>query len=159
MSLRFTVKTTAKITNLVPSTDSNRLRTRKAEWRPRTDYTPKKSLSDTAVPAAGRISTTIALILLIKILINLPGFELWLMFGAKRAFLSVTPSNDFHTYSPDKFAHFVRSDMSDFFVCCRTFFDDVTDECSNCQRWGFEKHVLKNMFFTYSKNYAVTDGP
>ena len=53
-----------KISNLVPSTNSNRLRTRKAEGRSRTDYAPKESLSEIAVPAAGWISTTIALILL-----------------------------------------------------------------------------------------------
>ena len=56
-------KNNRKISNLVPSTDSNRLRTRKAECRSRTDYAPKNFSCETAVPAAGRISTTIALIL------------------------------------------------------------------------------------------------
>ena len=35
------------------------------------------------------------------------------MVDAKRAFVSVTPPNDFEAYSLDKFVHFVRSDMSE----------------------------------------------
>ena len=50
---------------------------------------------------------------LIKTLINSPKYELGLMFGAKRAFLSVTPPNDFRVYSFDKFVSFVQSDMSE----------------------------------------------
>ena len=79
-------------------------------------------------------------------LINSLSFELGLMVGTKQAFLSVTPPNDFHTYSLDKFVHFVRSDMSETFFRHRTFFDNVTDECSNCQRWGnqlVQLHTLK----------------
>ena len=55
-----------KLSNLVPSTDLNQLRTRKNKCRPQTDYAPKKCSSETAAPAAGRISTTIAQILLIR---------------------------------------------------------------------------------------------
>ena len=57
-------KTYEKLLNLVPPTDLNRLRTRKDECRSRTDYAPKKSSSETAAPTAGRISATIAQILL-----------------------------------------------------------------------------------------------
>ena len=45
---------------LSPITNSNRLRMRKAECWFRIDYTSKKSSSETAVPAAGWMSTTIA---------------------------------------------------------------------------------------------------
>ena len=53
---------------------------------------------------------------LIKTLINPPSFELGLMVGAKRAFLSVTPPNDFRVYSFDKSVSFVQSDMSETFL-------------------------------------------
>ena len=38
------------------------------------------------------------------------------MVDAKRAFVSVTPPNDFDAYSLDKVVHFVRSDMSETFL-------------------------------------------
>ena len=44
---------------------------------------------------------------LIKTLTNPPRFELGLMVGAKRAFLSVTRPNDFQAYSFDKSVNFV----------------------------------------------------
>ena len=53
-----------KHTNLVRSTELNRLRTRKDEDRSRTGYAPKESSSETAAPAAGLISTSTAQILL-----------------------------------------------------------------------------------------------
>ena len=53
---------------------------------------------------------------LIKTLINPPSFELGLMVDAKRAFVSVTPPNDFDAYSSDKVVHFVRSDMLKTFL-------------------------------------------
>ena len=52
---------------------------------------------------------------LIKTLINTPSFELGLMVGAERAFLSVTPRNDFPAYSFDKSASFVHCGMSETF--------------------------------------------
>ena len=58
------------------------------------------------------------------------------MVDAKRAFVSVTQPNDFDAYSSDKVVHFVRSDMSNFFCPSLDIFDNVTDECSNCQWWG-----------------------
>ena len=53
---------------------------------------------------------------LIKTLINPPSFEFGLMVSAKRAFLSVTPSNDFWAYSFDESVSFVQSDMSETFL-------------------------------------------
>lgn len=38
------------------------------------------------------------------------------MVDAKRAFVSVTPPNDFDAYSLDKVVHFVRSDTSETFL-------------------------------------------
>ena len=49
-------------------------------------------------------------------LINPPTFELGLIVGAKRAFLSVTPPNNFCAYSFDRYVSFVQSDMSDTFL-------------------------------------------
>ena len=69
-------------------------------------------------------------------LINPSSFELGLMIGAKRAFVSVTPPNYFQPYSFNKSVNFVRSDMSEtFFVHHRTFLDDMTDIWSNCRLW------------------------
>ena len=51
-----------------------------------------------------------------KTLINPPSFELGLMVSAKRAFLSVTPPNDFLAYSFGKSVSFVQSDMSETFL-------------------------------------------
>ena len=66
MCRRFTGKTIAKNVVLVLPTDSNRLRTRKAACRSRTDYVPMKFWSETAVSSGGRLSMTIAPILLTK---------------------------------------------------------------------------------------------
>ena len=49
-------------------------------------------------------------------LINPPTFELGLIVGAKRAFLSVIPPNNFQAYSFDKSVNFVRSDTSETFL-------------------------------------------
>ena len=49
-------------------------------------------------------------------LINPFSFEIGLMIGAKRAFLSVTLSDDFCSYSFDKSVNFVQSDMSETFL-------------------------------------------
>ena len=59
MCLRFTGKNDRKNSNLVLPTDSNRLRTRKAECRYRTDYASKIFSIETTVPAGSRIYTTI----------------------------------------------------------------------------------------------------
>ena len=58
----------------------------------------------------------------IKTLINRPSFELGLMVGAKQAFLSVTPPNDFQAYSFNKAVNFVRSDMSETFLSVIGYF-------------------------------------
>ena len=58
---------------------------------------------------------------LIKTLINSFSFELGLIVGAKQAFLSLMPPNDFHAYSFDNSVQFVRSDMSETFVYEWTF--------------------------------------
>ena len=58
----------------------------------------------------------------IKMLINPPSFELGLMVDAKRAFVSVTPLNNFHAYSFDKSVSFVQSDMSETFLSVIGFF-------------------------------------
>ena len=53
---------------------------------------------------------------LIKMLINASIFELGLMVGAKRAFLSVKPPNNFIAYSLDRSAILFRSDTSKTFL-------------------------------------------
>ena len=49
-------------------------------------------------------------------LINALNFELGLMDGANRAFLSMTPPNGFRAYFFDKPVSFVQSNMSETFL-------------------------------------------
>ena len=84
---------------------------------------------------------------LTKTLINPPSYELGLIVGAKRAFLSVTPPNNFCAYSFDKPVSFVQSDMSDFFVRHRTFFDGVTENTCDCHLVSFK--ILVPIFFLF----------
>ena len=65
------------------------------------------------------------------------------MVDAKRAFVSVTPPDDFESYSVDKVVHFVCSDMSETVLSIiGHFFDNVTDECSNYQWFGNQLVLL-----------------
>ena len=75
MYLRFTVKTIEKVSDLVIPTESNRLRTRKLKCRFRTDYAPQEFSIETAAPAVGRLSTTIAQILLKRVLFETKGMS------------------------------------------------------------------------------------
>ena len=51
-----------------------------------------------------------------------PSFELALIVGAKQAFLSVTPPNDFRAYYFDKYVSFVQSDTSETFCLLSDIF-------------------------------------
>ena len=58
------------------------------------------------------------------------------MVGAKRAFLSVTPPNDFRADSLDKSVNSVQSDMPEaFFVRRQTFFDGMTENTRDYHLW------------------------
>jgi len=79
-------------------------------------------------------------------------FELGLMVGAKRAFLNVTPSNDFHAYSFDKSVHFVRSDMSEIFLLVIGLFLMMrqTNGVHNCRLWPNQPvPYLRTLWYYY----------
>ena len=63
-------------------------------------------------------------------------FELRLMIGAKRAFLSVTPPNEYHTYSFDKYVCFVPH---------RAFFHGTTENTCDYLLWP--THPVQVQFF------------
>ena len=55
-------------------------------------------------------------------LINPPSFELGIMVGLKRVFLSVTPPNNLYAYSLDKSLNFVDYYVSETFLSVSGYF-------------------------------------